>query len=170
MGYDIKKIYNQGERMEIKFKKLSKDAITPKLNNALDVGFDLFSAETVVIPGFIGWLFGKKNRALIKTNIAWQPVLTKKSSKPFLEVKDTSGNAWKIGVSTMAGIIDPNYTGDIGVILKNTNLKKVVVKKGDKIAQAILLETPVAKIIEVNELNKTERGNKGYGSSGKIGD
>ncbi len=156
--------------MTINFKKLTENAIIPKFNYDTDAGMDLFSAEDKIISGFFGWLFGKKNRVLVKTNIAWQPIKIKKGYKAFLEVKDTSGNAWKVGVATMAGVIDQTYIGDIGVILKNTNLKKVIIKKGDKIAQALAMETPIAKIELVENLINTERGNKGYGSSGKIGD
>jgi len=156
--------------MTVNFKKLTKNAIIPKFNYDTDAGMDLFSAEDKIISGFFGRLFGKKDRVLIKTNIAWKPSNIKKGYKAFLEIKDTSGNAWKIGVSTMAGVIDQEYTGDIGVILKSSNFKKIKIKKGDKIAQALALETPKVKINIVEELSATERGNKGYGSSGKIGD
>jgi dUTP pyrophosphatase len=77
-----------------------------------------------------------------------------------------SGLTLKHGIQTGAGIIDPDFTGELKVILFNHGSEPFVIKKGNRIAQMILerCETPI--IEEVDELVETQRGSRGFGSSG----
>jgi len=110
-----------------------------------------------------------KTRALVPTNIAWEVLEIKEGYKAYLKVEDTSGNAWKHGIKSMAGVIDQDYRGDIGVVLNNTTMKGISIKKGDKIAQLIAYEIPLVTIEEITETSDTQRGEQGFGeSSGTI--
>ena len=158
---------------KILVKKLSEDATLPKFNHNTDAGLDLYSAVNIVVK--------PKLRELVKTNIAVKAIvklnflenfinwLCDNKWKTYFKIEDTSGNAYKKGTRTLAGVIDSDYRGDIGVIIYNTSEEPIEIKKGDKIAQMILHRVPyIESILEVNELDETDRGAKGYGSSGGI--
>lgn len=84
-----------------------------------------------------------------------------------LQVRSRSGNSLKKGfiVANSPGTVDSTYRGEIGVILLNTSNKPITVSLGDKIAQGVLSEVPMADFIVEKELNSTNRGEKGYGST-----
>ena len=69
-------------------------------------------------------------------------------------------------MATEIGTIDETYRGEIGVILLNTNDVPKKIYKGDRIAQAVLAPVLRAEFVEVDELSETERGDKGFGSTG----
>lgn len=82
-----------------------------------------------------------------------------------------SGNAWKYGVSmtNAVGVIDSDYTGEIQVILQNLDSDNpFVVKKGDRIAQLVFVPVYQANLQVVDELDESERGAGGFGSTGTI--
>lgn len=84
-----------------------------------------------------------------------------------LQVRPRSGNAIKHGVTVLnsPGTIDEDYRGEVGVILINHSTTPFVIKKGDKIAQAVLHRYYRAKFEEVAELSETKRGEGGFGST-----
>lgn len=86
-----------------------------------------------------------------------------------MDIRPRSGNALKQGLTVLntPGTIDSDYRGEIGVILYNSSNDVVVLKKGDKIAQGIITEYIVATFVEVKELDITERGEGGFGSTDK---
>jgi len=146
--------------MKIGFKKLSESATIPTLNNITDAGIDLYASENVMITAH--------SDAIIKTGIAWQPSKIRINHKAVMIVKSRSGLAFKEGVEcTNAGVIDEAYRGEIGVKLYNTTSELYQVKKGDRIAQGVVYELPHVNIFEIDELTKTDRGENGFGSSGK---
>jgi dUTP pyrophosphatase len=127
----------------------------PKRSNPGDAGLDLYAYEDVFIP--IG------GRTIVKTGIAMEV--------PFGfvgKIEDRSSMASK-GLKTSGGIIDHGYTGEIGVILTNQNITGTgyQIKKGDKIAQILINPIALPEIIPVTELSESERGDKGFGSSGR---
>lgn len=65
------------------------------------------------------------------------------------------------------GVIDAGYTGSIVVKLYNHGERDYVVKNGDKITQLVILPVPKCELVEVDELEGTERGDRGFGSSGR---
>ena len=77
-----------------------------------------------------------------------------------------SGLAVKHGIQTGAGVIDPDYTGELKVILFNQGSEKFEIKQGDRIAQLILEKCETPLIEEVTDIEDTERGTRGFGSSG----
>ena len=80
-----------------------------------------------------------------------------------------SGLAANHGISIVnaPGLIDSNYRGEIKVILVNLDSEQSFeIKRGDRIAQLVIMETPPVKLVEVEELDETSRGKAGFGSSG----
>ena len=150
-----KLLLGQIQDMNVKIKKLSENAKTPTSSPG-NAGYDLYAAESAVIfPG---------QRALIKTDVAMEI--------PFGyygRVSDRSGMAYKNGATCIGKIIDSVYRGNVGVILLNTDKHdNIIVKVGDRPAQIIFEQYHEAEFQEVDDLGVTERGDKGYGSSGGL--
>ena len=80
-------------------------------------------------------------------------------------IKDRSGLARK-GLHVLAGVIDEDYRGEIGILLINLGRKTFRAKKGSRIAQLLILPTKKVKVVEKKRLSPTSRGGKGWGSSG----
>lgn len=85
------------------------------------------------------------------------------------QIRPRSGMAFKygIGILNAPGTIDADYRGEIKVILVNLSKEDFVVKDGERIAQMVISRHEKAEWIEVNELNHSERGTGGFGSTGK---
>lgn len=82
-------------------------------------------------------------------------------------IKGRSGLAVNSSIDVMAGVIDPDYTGEIQVALINHGTQVYHIKKGDRIAQLLLLPYGSAEIAIVEDLTSTERGTGGFGSTGQ---
>jgi dUTP pyrophosphatase len=84
-------------------------------------------------------------------------------------VRPRSGMALKYGITVLntPGTIDADYRGEVGVILVNLSNKDYTIKPGDRIAQMVINKYETAQIEFVNELSNTERGEGGFGHSGK---
>lgn len=85
------------------------------------------------------------------------------------QVRPRSGLAYKQGLSVLnaPGTIDADYRGEIGVLLVNLSNEKVVIKNGERVAQLVIAKYEQAEWAEVAELSSTERGEGGFGSTGK---
>jgi len=141
--------------MHIKIKRLDPDLPLPGYAHPGDAGLDLYSSEHVTIhPG---------ERKLISTGIAMAiPV----GYAGFVQPR--SGLALKkgLGIVNTPGLIDSHYRGEIKVIAVNTDrINPIEIIKGDKIAQLVIQKVTYAELIDVDELDDTERGGKGFGSS-----
>lgn len=165
--------------MELKIKKLNDSAIIPTKNHDA-AGMDLYALEDVFIePGC---------KAIVPTGIA---VALPKGT--FAQVVGRSGISAKTGLNVITGTIDNDYRGPIGVIVHNTNENEnyrvnwafgtdnsnvsidvmdmkphgtYLVRKGDRIAQMVVHVQPEVEVLEVDDLNETNRGESGFGSSG----
>ena len=87
------------------------------------------------------------------------------------QIRSRSGLAAKSGVSVLnsPGTIDSDYRGEIGIILVNHSQEKFVVKNGDRIAQMVIAkyeQVGLTQVDDISELETTERGAGGYGSTG----
>ena len=84
------------------------------------------------------------------------------------QVRSRSGLSIKHGVCVLnsPGTIDSDYRGEIGVILINLSNDPFVISSGDRIAQLVIAKHDQGEWIEVNELELTKRGDKGFGSTG----
>lgn len=141
--------------MPLGVKKLCYDAIMPTRGSDGAVGYDLYSSEDAVVPCQAG-------RALVGTGIAL--------SIPdglYGRVAPRSGLAVKHCINVGAGVIDPDYTGEIKVVLFNHGEKDFEIKKGDRIAQLVLERCETPHIKEISIVEDTERGSGGFGSTGQ---
>lgn len=152
----------------IKYKKLSPDAIVPTKGTPGSAGSDMYSAVDIEIPGveLIKNEDGKDeihiHEVLVKTDIA-----CKIPDTHYGKLASRSSVAWKHNVHVAAGVIDSDYLGNLGVVLYNLSYKPFKIKKGDRIAQIIFERIDnKPEFVEVNELDKTERNEGGYGSTG----
>lgn len=139
----------------LKVKKLNKEAIIPNFAHKGDAGMDLYSIEKVLIPS------GESR--LIKTGISIQlPIMTE------AQVRPRSGMALKHSITVLntPGTIDEGYRGEIGVILINHSKEDFLVTKHMKIAQMVVKPIYDIDIVEVDNLNETDRGEGGFGSTG----
>ena len=84
------------------------------------------------------------------------------------QVRPRSGLAYKNGISVLnaPGTIDADYRGEIGVILVNLSNTPFIVSDGERIAQMVVAKCEQAEFVEVAELNETQRGEGGFGSTG----
>jgi dUTP pyrophosphatase len=141
--------------MKLLFKRLIDHKLPiPSRGSEFAVGLDLQAAESHVIePG---------KRQLIKTGFAVQI-----PDGHYGRIAPRSGLAYKHGIDVLAGVIDIDYRGDVGVILINTCENSFTVNMGDKIAQLIIEACSYPETSEVDALPDTVRGEGGYGSTGK---
>ncbi len=135
------------------FKKLTSDAIIPSYAHPGDAGLDIFSNEDCII--------NSGERHLISSG--WSLELPE-GYVAF--IKDKSGVAYKKGMIHMAGVIEYTYRGEYKVLLFNTSKELFEIKKGDKIAQLVILPIATAEIKIAEELSETKRGEGGFGSTG----
>ena len=142
---------------EILIKRLSKNVNLPKYETEGSSGMDLsadINSKIDLEPG---------ESSIIPTGIS---VSIPRNFE--IQIRPRSGLAAKkqISVLNTPGTIDSDYRGEIKVILINLGKKIFTVEKGARIAQMILCPIEKAKIKEVQDLEKTNRGNKGFGSTG----
>ena len=142
--------------MKLKIKRLSEDAIIPAYQSELAAGMDLHSIEDYILKPM--------ERKLIKTGLAFE---IEKGYE--VQIRPRSGLAFKHGITVLnsPGTIDADYRGEIMVLLINLGNEEFEIKKGERIAQAVIAPVVQAKIVEVNELSDTKRGEKGFGSTGR---
>lgn len=138
----------------IKIKKLHELALIPKRNNPTDAGADLYSVQDVVIP--------PQSRAMVSTGISIEI-----PDGFYARIAPRSGLAVKNGIDVLAGVCDSSYRGEVKVVLFNTDKESSFeITYGDKIAQLIIEQHFNFNFLEVEELEDSDRGEKGFGSSG----
>ncbi|XP_048812661.1 deoxyuridine 5'-triphosphate nucleotidohydrolase, mitochondrial isoform X1 [Lagopus muta] len=138
----------------LRFTKLSENACAPSKGSARAAGYDLYSAYDYIIPPM--------EKAVVKTDI--QIALP---AGCYGRVAPRSGLAAKHFIDVGAGVIDEDYRGNVGVVLFNFGKETFEVKKGDRIAQLICERIFYPELEEVQTLDDTERGEGGFGSTGK---
>ena len=132
---------------------LDKGAYMPTRAHETDAGLDLYATEDKTVP--------LKNSAVFDTGVHIElPPDTMGA------VMSKSGLNVNYGI-TSEGVIDEGYTGSIKVKLYNNSTEHYHVKKGDKISQLVILPIIKPELEVVEEFSETERGNNGFGSSGR---
>lgn len=141
--------------MAFYFSSLNEKAIVPQRATSGSAGYDLSACEEAIVP--------PRSRMMIDTGIVVQF-----PSDHYARVAPRSGLTLKKGLDVGAGVIDSDFTSSIRVILFNHTDEPFVVNIGDRIAQLIFIKisTPEVKFVDYSELNKTERGTNGFGSTG----
>jgi dUTP diphosphatase len=142
--------------VDVQVKRLTPGALVPRRAYDGDAAFDLHAAVDVELP--------PHERAVVPTGIA----LGLPPGVAALTVP-RSGLAAERGITIVnaPGLIDPGYRGEVRVVLLNTdNEHTFAIRAGDRIAQLLLVGLVDAELVEVAELDATERGERGFGSSG----
>lgn len=143
--------------MNIKIKKLKDNAVVPTRGSKYAAGADLYSAENDLY-------IEDRQTVMIGTGIAME------IPKGYVGlVYARSGLACKEGLApaNKVGVIDSDYRGEIKVALYNQSGQKKLVKKGERIAQIVIAPFLAPEFTEVSELDETDRGEGGFGSTGK---
>ena len=141
--------------VSIKVKKLHPAAQLPRYAHVGEFGdlaadlhavsaWTLQPGETVAVPTGIALEFPSTHGAL---------------------VEDRSGLALR-GVTTLAGVIDPGYRGEIRVVMTNLSATEQKISAGDRVAQLRIVQRIEANFEEVEELGEAKRGERGFGSTG----
>lgn len=157
----------------VKCKLCHPNAKLPTQAYEYDAGFDLYAVEDVVVP------YGEKEE--VKTGVHFE------IPPGYVGIIFTRSSYGKKGKVVHHGVIDSGYRGEVSIYVRNSALDKnyfadyirnsiidmndsaevLVIEKGNKVAQIIFLKLPKVKLIQVEELSKSDRGEKGFGSSGK---
>ena len=141
--------------MTLRFRKVHPDAVLPSYAHPSDAGMDVRSVEDLTIaPG---------KRALVHTGLVMLlPPMYEAQVRPRSDLALKSG----VTVLNTPGTIDSGYRGEVGVILANFGDADFQVKKGDKIAQIVIAPVTQPEIVETTEVDETDRGSGGFGSTG----
>jgi dUTP pyrophosphatase len=140
--------------MAVQFTKLRPDAIIPSKATAGSIGLDLCSVESYVIAPL--------QRAVISTGLT-----VKLPDGVYGRVAPRSGLAVKHGIDVGAGVIDPDYTGEIRIVLFNHDTKvPYVIRPGYRVAQLILEQAFIPSDVYDATSVYVERGDAGFGSTG----
>lgn len=142
----------------IKIKKMDELAIVPKKAHDTDAAFDLYALEG-------GCVYPKALSYHIRTGVAAQV-----PKGYYLQASLRSGIADKTGIrlSNGIGVLDcAGYTGEIHLIVDNLGKEPFRFEAGDRIAQFTVMKEIKAETKVTDELEETERGNGGFGSTGK---
>lgn len=143
---------------EIKVKKLRKNAVVPKIATSGSAAADLYACidEEVTVPA------GKST--VIPVGIA---IAVPEGYGAFIFARSGLGIKHGIAPRNCVGVIDSDYRGEICVGLQNSSDEDYVIKPNDRIAQMAIMPVMPAEYVLCNELSDTERGEGGFGSTGK---
>lgn len=137
---------------ELKIKRVDPEAVLPKRSHADDAGLDLATTEDVyLLPG---------EPKAVRTGLAFEiPV-------GYVGMIADRSSMGKKGLKSAGGIVDSGYRGEVHVILVNLTANEIRIKRGDRIAQLLLIPIATPQVKEVTELSDSVRGAKGFGSTG----
>lgn len=159
---DLDELYSEIEMIykskKIYVEKVHPDATLPTYAYPSDSGFDLCSVEKIIIP--------PNSRVAVPTGLKFQF-----DENHELQIRPKSGLALNMGLTVLnsPGTIDHGYTGEVKVIVFNTNNQHMIIEKGMKIGQAVLCPVINGKYVifeEVESLDDKDRGDNGFGSTG----
>lgn len=138
------------------FFRLRENAIPPSKGSEQAVGYD------VALPSNQIMIIRAGETRLIKTGLEFHF-----APEYELQVRSRSGNSLRgIQVANSPGTVDPDYTGELGVILYNSSKEDVRIAGGDRIAQVVLSPRLEVELQEGRVQRETSRGEGGFGSSG----
>ncbi|HII17533.1 TPA: dUTP diphosphatase [Candidatus Woesearchaeota archaeon] len=139
----------------VKIKKVREYALIPQYAHTADAGVDLYAAEAMTAPA--------GGQVLVPTGLAMAIPEGYEG-----QVRPKSGLALKhsLTLTNTPGTVDSHYRGEIQIIVFNLGKKEYVIEKGTKIAQMVFNKVEHATFTEVDELDTTQRGKGGFGSTG----
>lgn len=147
----IKRIYTEDISMKV---MLEEGAYIPIRAHDADAGLDLRCRDTALIEAGASYVFDTGVHIALPTGT-------------YGKIESKSGLNVRYDIVSCGGTIDEGYTGSIKVKLYNLGNEAYVFDRGDKIAQLIIMDCIKPKIEQVETLSETERGDKGFGSTGK---
>ena len=141
----------------MKIKRLNEKAIIPKRGSSSAAGYDIYSTETISIPAGETRLIGTGLSMEIPENY-------------FGGIFARSGLAVKEGLrpANCVAVIDADYRGEVKVPLHNDSTECREITEGERIAQLVILPFLPVEFEETDELSETDRGEGGFGSTGKV--
>lgn len=168
---ELKKEDDSAIFARVEFQKVTEDAHLPEYSRAGDAAMDCYANVNVTVPPFT--LEEGLGRVLVP--LGFKVAIPKGWVG---DIRPRSGLALKSGITVLntPGTIDSNYRGEVGAILVNTTTKPFEIKKGERVCQMIchpiydadqVGKSQYIWVKEVNELDSTNRGEGGFGSSGK---
>jgi dUTP pyrophosphatase len=168
-------------KLNVKIKRLNESAVIPKYAREGDAGFDLIATSDVIIePGVT---------TLVPTGLAFElhPGYE-------MQIRPRSGVTLKTKLRVQLGTVDSGYRGEIGVIVDNVAERRYrtgnvlitidgktetlrssaryydentyIIRKGDRIAQAVISPVETAHFVDADKLEESMRGGQGFGSTG----
>lgn len=145
--------------VELQFLKTHEDAQLPSCKRidqfTGDTGYDLHSVEPAIIePG---------GSEVVPVGLTLADI----SPGYWFKIEARSGLGFKHGIIPFGGIIDNQYRGDLAVKLFNHGKQPVYLEKGDRIAQIVVYPLIQPSVSWAKEVSETERGQQGFGSSGR---
>ena len=145
--------------MELKFKRLNDKAIMPIRAHKGDAGLDLTCTEIVPVRNACNQLLLEYHTGLaVEIPEGYTGLLFPRSS-----VFKTS-----LIQSNCVGVIDSGYRGEIKAIFRNTtDVIPAVFQEGERFCQLVIVPIPNIEVVEASELSESDRGENGYGSTGK---
>jgi dUTP pyrophosphatase len=137
----------------IRIRRRLQSAKYPSRNYKNDAGFDLPCCKTKIL-----WPF-----QCIDLDTGWD---IKIPDGFFGMIKTRSSTFFRRKILVLEGVIDPDYTGPLSVVIFNPTLIPKIVKKGERLGQLVILPLHYFPMAQVNELPLTGRGNRGFGHTG----
>jgi len=141
--------------MKVRIKKLNENAVIPSYAKDGDAGMDLVATRIISNTTF---------------DVSYGTDLAMEIPNGFvgLVFPRSSIRKYDLTLSNSVGVIDSGYRGELQATFKKTNgLDSLAYKVGDRIAQIMIIPHPPIEFDEVDELSDTERGEGGFGSTGK---
>ncbi len=139
--------------VNVRIKRLAADVKMPAYAHPGDAGLDLFSRETRTLE------MGEPYRFNLGFSLEVPPGFV-------ALIMDKSGLGSR-GVTTLGGVVDHTYRGEVAAVLVNTSDREYLIRPGDKVAQLLIMPVATARIEEAEELSETGRGSGGFGSTGR---
>lgn len=134
---------------------------TPTRGSDGAAGYDLYAAHDTVVPA--------RGKGLVKTDLAFEL-----PNGVYGRIAPRSGLAWKKHIDVGAGVVDPDYRGNVGVVLFNHGQEDLYVRRGDRVAQLVLERFMVAASVRTYDRpppaapsGPAARGADGFGSTGR---
>ena len=141
--------------MKIKVKKINENAVIPKYSKPGDAGLDLTAVSIVS---------NTTSQVIYDTGLA---IEIPEEHVGLIFPRSSICN-YELELSNSVGVVDSGYRGTIRFVFNKTNgIDSLKYKVGDRIGQLLILPYPEIELVEVNELNDSERGHTGFGSTGK---
>ncbi len=136
----------------LNFKKLDSRATLPARGSLLSAGLDISAIEDVVIE--------PKQRAVVRTGLA-----VAIPEGHYGRIAPRSGLATRHGLDVLSGVIDADYRGEILCLLYNTGDETIRLPAQSRICQLIIEKIIIPDAVWADEINETERGSGGFGST-----